>query len=407
MTETTDIVIIGAGLVGLATARALSHALDHEITVLEAAPHLAPHQSSHNSGVLHAGLYYAPGSLKARLCTRGRLQMVDFCRDHDVPHEICTKVVVATREDELPRLADLHRRAHANGLTDVRRIGPDELRHLEPHAAGIAALHVPYTGIADFPAAAEAMAADARSRAVRILTGAPARAITRDAGHTTVHTPRADIRARHLVACAGLHSDRVARLAGLEPPVRIVPFRGEYHLLRPEARRLVRNLIYPVPDPRLPFLGVHLTRAVDGTVDAGPNAVLALARHGYRWRDVNPRDLAEMIAFPGFWQLLAEHGRHGLGEMWRSISRHAFATAVRRLLPDLRDDDLTPGPAGVRAQAVDPHGRLVHDFVFAEDEGAIHVLNAPSPAATASIAIGEHIADLAIRRFNLTRAQAA
>lgn len=402
-----DIVIIGAGIVGLATARALARLAGATICVLEAEDHVGAHQTGHNSGVIHAGLYYKPGSLKAALCSRGRDMMYDFCRTRDIPHENCTKVVVATSDDEIPRLETLLQRARANGLEGVRRISVEELREREPHACGVAALHVPQTGIVDYALVARAYAAEATEAGIRILTRARVNAIEASSTSMQIHTPIATIHARHLISCAGLQADRVARLAGAEPAVRIIPFRGEYWYLRPAARRLVRNLIYPVPNPKLPFLGVHLTRTVHGDVDAGPNAVLAMGRHAYRRRDVSLRDLASMISDPRLWLLLCEHAKPAVHEAVRSVSKRAFAHAVQRLVPELRVDDLTPGPAGVRAQAVDANGRLVDDFAIMRTERAIHVLNAPSPAATASLAIGEHIARLAIETFGLQRAHAA
>lgn len=388
-TRHADTVIIGAGIVGLATARAL-HA-HTEILVLEAEPEIAAHQTGHNSGVIHAGLYYAPGSLKARLCTRGRELMYEFCRQHDLPHENCSKVVVATDVDEIPRLRALHKRAVANGLTGVRWLGADDIRAHEPHAAGIAGLHVPQTGIADFGAVTRAMAADLDVRTNE-------RVLAIDPKSRVVSTTQGEIHYNHLVNCAGLQCDRIARLAGLRPTIRIVPFRGEYWYLRPQAHHLVCNLIYPVPDPKVPFLGVHLTRTVHGDVDAGPNAVLAFGRHAYRRTDVSWRDLASMVSFPGLWVLLAENARYGLLEAARSLSKTAFARAAQRLVPALTPDDLVPGPAGVRAQAITETGAMVHDFAIMQSDHATHVLNAPSPAATASIAIGEHIAALVMRR---------
>lgn len=388
-TTHADIVIIGAGIVGLATARALSKEAD--TIVLEAEPRVGAHQTGHNSGVIHAGLYYAPGSLKARLCTRGREMMYEFCAAHGIPHENCSKVVVATDEGEIPRLHALHRRARANGLAGVTLLDQDGIRAHEPHAAGIAGLHVPQTGIVDFGAVARALAADVDVRTSQ-------RVVAIDSASRVVSTGGQDIHYRLLINCAGLECDRVARLAGLKPTVRIVPFRGEYWYLRPEARHLVRHLIYPVPDPSVPFLGVHLTRTVHGEVDAGPNAVLAFGRHAYKRTDVSWRDLADMASFPGLWVLLAENARFGVEEAVRSLSKRAFARAAQRLVPALSVDDLVPGPAGVRAQAIDETGAMVHDFAIMDAEDAIHVLNAPSPAATASLAIGEHIAALAMRR---------
>lgn len=391
-----DFVVVGGGIVGLATARALARGGERRVAVLEAEPEVGSHQSGRNSGVVHSGLYYKPGSLKARLCVEGRLALERYCAERGVAFERCGKLVVATRPDEMPRLDELERRGRANGLAGLRRLPAEAIREHEPHAAGIAALLVPETGIVDFPAMCRALAADIAGAGGEVLTARTVRGARRDGDALVVETAGSAatgaLRARALVACAGLHADRVARACGVEPLVRIVPFRGEYHLLAPERRALVRNLIYPVPDPRFPFLGVHFTRRVGGEVEAGPNAVLALARHGYSWGAVSARDLAETFAWPGFWRLASRHAGHALGEVHRSLDRHAFASALRRLVPELRDDDLAPARAGVRAQALGRDGALVDDFHLVAGERQLHVLNAPSPAATASLAIGEWIA---------------
>ncbi|MDZ7801926.1 MAG: L-2-hydroxyglutarate oxidase [Trueperaceae bacterium] len=388
-----DLAVIGGGIVGLATARAVRARWPQlRLVLLEKEDQLARHQTGHNSGVVHAGLYYRPGSLKARLCMQGGRMLRAFCRAHDLPYQACGKVVTATREADLPRLEALHQRAVQNGVPDVRRIDGGELRRLEPHAAGLAAIHSPHTAITDFTAVSRALAHDLDADGVRILTGAPVRAVDRDAAGLRLDTPRGEVRTARLVGCAGLHADRFARLAGVDPGVRIVPFRGEYVMLRPDAAARVRGLIYPVPDPDLPFLGVHVTRTVHGEVEAGPNAVLAFAREGYRWRDVNGFDLAHTLAYPGFWRLAARYGGTGAYEVARSLNRRAFVRSLQRLMPDLRADEVRTGGAGVRAQAVDGHGRLVDDFHVVRTADALHVLNAPSPAATASLAIGEHLA---------------
>lgn len=388
-----DLAVVGGGIVGLATARAVRARWPHlRMVLLEKEEHLARHQTGHNSGVVHAGLYYRPGSLKARLCREGGRMLRAFCRAHDLPYQACGKVVTATREAELPRLEALHQRAVQNAVPDVRRIDGGELRRLEPHAAGLAAIHSPHTAITDFTAVSRALARTLTADGVRILTGAPVRAVQRDAAGIRLDTPRGEVRTAGLVGCAGLHADRFARMAGVDPGVRIVPFRGEYVLLRPDAAARVRGLIYPVPDPALPFLGVHVTRTVHGEVEAGPNAVLAFAREGYRWRDVNGFDLAHTLSYPGFWRLAARYGGTGASEMARSLNRRAFVRSLQRLMPGLRPDEVRTGGAGVRAQAVDAHGRLVDDFHVVRTADALHVLNAPSPAATASLAIGEHLA---------------
>jgi L-2-hydroxyglutarate oxidase len=389
-----DVAVVGGGLVGTATAMALS-SRGVAVVVLEAEGALAAHQSGHNSGVIHSGLYYKPGSLKARLCVEGAADLYRFCAEEGVACERTGKLVVATREEELPALAELLRRGTANGLEGLSQLGPEEIREIEPHAAGIAALHVPQSGIADYPGVARAYGRKIERAGGRVVTGARVRAITRASGRTRIETARGSFSSALLVNCAGLQADRVARLAGIEPEVRIVPFRGEYFELVPERRTLVRGLIYPVPDPRFPFLGVHLTRTVDGRVEAGPNAVLALKREGYRWSDVSVRDLAEAAGWPGFWRMLRRTWRTAAGEVWRSAVRRAFVADLQRLVPELRDTDLMRGGSGVRAQALDRAGRLVDDFHVQRGPGSLHVLNAPSPAATASLAIGRYIAGMA------------
>lgn len=362
------IAIVGGGIVGLATAYALRK---HGPVVFEKEPAVARHQTGRNSGVFHTGVYYKPGSRKAALCVEGRRLMVEFCREHAVPHSLCGKIIVATEAKELPRLDELERRARANGV-EARRIGPREIRELEPRAAGIDGLHLPGSGIVDYAEVARKLASF-----VEVRTG------------VDVTDVRA-LQAKLVINCAGLYSDRVARSR-----TRIVPFRGEYYYLRrPE---LVRGLIYPVPDPEFPFLDVHFTRKIQGGVEAGPNAVLAFSRQGYRWTDLNVRDLLDTLGYPGFWRMARRYWRMGLGEMWRSLNKKAFVASCRRLLPDVREDDLLPGGAGVRAQALGMDGRLLDDFVIERRPGAIHVLNAPSPAATASLAIGRHVAELAER----------
>ncbi len=394
-TRTFDFAVVGAGIVGLATARALARGGARRVAVLEAEPDVGWHQSGRNSGVVHSGLYYKPGSFKAKLCVEGRLALERYCTERSVAFERCGKLVVATRPDELPRLDELERRGRANGLTGLTRLKAEAIREYEPHATGIAALHVAETGIVDFPGMCRAYAADIAAFGGSVLVRHAVRGARRDGGDVIVQTTSGDLRARLLVGCAGLHADRLARACGVDPGVRIVPFRGEYHLLRLPRRGLVRNLIYPVPDPAFPFLGVHFTRRVNGEIEAGPNAVLALARHGYDWSRISPRDLMDTLSWPGFWRLISKHLGYAAGEVRRSLDRHAFAEALRRLLPDLRDDDLTPARAGVRAQALKRDGSLVDDFHIVRGERQLHVLNAPSPAATASLAIGKWIAEQA------------
>ena len=396
----SDVVIVGGGIVGLATAVALTDRLPGlSVTLLEKEPEVGRHQTGHNSGVIHSGIYYRPGSLKARLCVEGAALLKAFCDAHGVRWEGCGKVVVAVEADEVARLEALYRQGRANGVPGLQLLDAGGLRRVEPHAAGVAALHSPATGIVDYREVARRMARLLVERGVRIVTGAPVTAVGSAAGRLEAVTPQGRFRAALLVNCAGLYCDRVARLAGVEPPVRIIPFRGEYYRLRPERAGLVRGLIYPVPDPRLPFLGVHLTRTVHGDVEAGPNAVLAFSREGYRIGKVRPGELWETVSFRGFWAMARRWWRTGLEEFGRSLSRRAFARAVRRLVPEVRDEDLEPAGAGVRAQAVRPDGSLVDDFVIVEAEGSLHVLNAPSPAATASLAIGRHLAERIAARF--------
>jgi len=384
-----DVVVVGGGIVGLATAYQLTRRRPGlRLLVLEKEPRLAAHQSGHNSNVVHSGLYYPPGSRKARYAVEGARRTVEFCREHGLPVLVTGKVVVATSAGEVPRLDRLYERGLANGVR-VSRLGPAGIREHEPHARGVAGLHVRDTAICDFAAVAATYARLAAAAGAEIRTGT---AVTGVSPGPVVHTGHGDVRTRQVVGCAGLHADRLAALAGAEPGVRIVPFRGEYRELVPGRRQLVRGLIYPVPDPAFPFLGVHLTRGVDGSVHVGPNAVPALGREGYRWRQVGIRDLAGTLAYPGFWRLARGTWRDGVAEIRRSASPRLFAAAARRLVPELADEDLRPAGAGVRAQAVTRDGRLVDDFLTVETPTALHVLNAPSPAATAALPIGAELA---------------
>lgn len=384
---TSNVVIIGGGIVGLAVAHRLAQDRPGaSITVVEKEPAVGIHQTGHNSGVIHAGVYYRPGSLKARMCRAGSASMVRFCTEYGIPVQVCGKLIVATDTDEVPRLHALHERALANELP-VRLLDPAQAREYEPHLSCVAAMHVASTGIVDFGAVCRALAKLLDDAGVRLRMGERVVAL-RDG---VVVTTGGDIRADTVVNCAGLHADRIARLAGVDVPARIVPFRGEYFELRPDRRDLVRGLIYPVPDPRFPFLGVHLTRMIDGSVHAGPNAVLALAREGYRWSRVNLRDIADEATYPGLWRLARRHFRYGLTELSRSLSRRRFAASVARLVPEITADDLVPAGAGVRAQAIMPNGDLVDDFLIVHHGRQVHVLNAPSPAATSSFEIASDI----------------
>jgi (S)-2-hydroxyglutarate dehydrogenase len=404
----TDVAVVGGGILGTATALALAEGAvggRRSVVVLEAEERLAAHQSGHNSGVVHSGLYYKPGSLKARLCVTGARALYRFCEEEGIACRRVGKLVVATRAEELPKLDELERRGRANGLAGLRRLDVAGIREIEPAAVGIAALHVPESGVADFPAVVRAYARRVQAAGGEVWTGARLLGVRRDAGvggtgaGVVLETSRGALACRLLVNCAGLQSDRVARLCGERPDVRIVPFRGEYYEIGPPGRDLVRGLIYPVPDPRFPFLGVHLNPTVDGRVEAGPNAVMALKREGYRWRDVSPRDLAATAAWPGTWRLAAKFWRTGIEEVWRSLVRAAFLRDLQRLVPGLRDTDLQRGGSGVRAQALDRDGGLVDDFRILRGApggiAALHVLNAPSPGATASLAIGGEIAAMA------------
>jgi L-2-hydroxyglutarate oxidase len=393
--ETVDVAIIGGGIIGLATAWNLVQTFpDFKLVVLEKEQRLAEHQTGHNSGVLHSGIYYRPGSLKAINCRSGKKAMEAFCTEHAIPFEICGKVIVATREDELPRLQTLFERGCANGVK-CEVIGPERLKELEPYAtSGVRAIHVPETGIVDYIRVCEKLAALVTEAGNRVLRGARVMRFHRDGTDAVVlHTTAGEVRARFAVNCGGLYSDRLARLAGRDPGCQIVPFRGEYYELRASARHYCRNLIYPVPDPQFPFLGVHFTRRIDGSRECGPNAVLALAREGYTWGQFSLRDLGEMLSYPALWKVVARHWRMGAGEVWRSLSKSAFVKALQRLLPAIQASDLHPAPAGIRAQALADDGTLLDDFLVVESERVISVCNAPSPGATASLNIGKLIVE--------------
>jgi (S)-2-hydroxyglutarate dehydrogenase len=400
---TYDIAIVGGGIVGLATARALlEKAPSLKLVLCEKEAELGRHQTGHNSGVIHSGIYYKPGSFKARLCVEGVRLMVDFCETHAIKYDRCGKVVVATSQDEVPRLETLYERGTANGVPGLRRIDAGEVREIEPHVRAVAGIHSPNTAIVDYGQVTAALGRDLLASGVTIEYNFPVSAITRvRGGGLAVSTREHTITASRLINCAGLYSDVIAQMAGADTDVQIIPFRGEYYLLRPERESLVRGLIYPVPDPEFPFLGVHFTRTIHGEVEAGPNAVLAFAREGYRFASLRPRELAGTLRYPGFWAMARKYWRTGAYEMYRSLSKKKFVEALQRLVPDLRGEDITPGGAGVRAQAVRPDGSLLDDFSIVAGPDAIHVVNAPSPGATASLAIGRHIAGLAAETFRL------
>ena len=393
-----DVAIVGGGIVGLATGlKILERCPGKKLCVLEKERAVAAHQTGNNSGVIHSGLYYKPGSAKAKTCVEGARRMVEFCQQHRIAHEICGKIVVATSEAELPALAELLRRGQANGVAGVVEAGPERLKEIEPHASGIRGLWVPGTGIVDYAAVARKYAELIAAAGGEVRLGTRLTGIRQDAAAEQILlTTAGEIRARLLINCAGLHSDRVARLGGARPDVRIVPFRGEYYKLLPDHRHLVKGLIYPVPDPRFPFLGVHFTRMIDGGVECGPNAVLAFKREGYTKTSFSLRDSVETFTYPGFWRMGLKYWRTGLGETYRSFSKAAFVRALQRLLPEIGAEHLEAGGAGVRAQALSADGALVDDFRIVRSGSAIHVLNAPSPAATASLCIGEQIAEMAL-----------
>lgn len=383
------IVLIGAGIVGLATAFRLGQKFaDADITVLEKEPAVGQHQSSHNSGVLHAGIYYKPGSTKARLAVRGIRQMIDFCQRNNIAHDICGKLIVATDHGELPALHSLFERGQQNGLRGLRILQPEQMKEIEPHVRGVAAIHVPEEGIADYPAVCAALSQQIHGR---VLTSTRVLRLQQRGTSWIVQSTAGDFESDLLINCAGLHCDRIAALAGLPREVRIVPFRGEYYNLKPERQFLVRNLVYPVPDAKFPFLGVHFTRMIHGGIEAGPNAVLAFAREGYRKRDINVPDLYDALTFSGFWAFVRQYPRMCFDELRRSFSKQLFCRALQKMVPEITIDDIEPGGAGVRAQALDASGQLIQDFRILRHANSVHVLNAPSPAATASLAIAEEI----------------
>lgn len=397
-----DLAIVGAGIVGLASALALTRLQPElKLVILEKEGRVAAHQTGNNSGVIHAGLYYKPGSLKAKMAVEGARCMIEFCQEHNLPYELCGKVVVATSEAEVPRLDELYRRGLANGVPGLVRLSASEIQDHEPHARGVAGLWSPTTGIVDYFAVTAKYAELVQGAGATIRFNTEVTGIQERDGGLVIETNQGEVQARALINCAGLQSDLVARMAGSTEGVRIVGFRGEYYKLAPESSRLVRGLVYPVPDPRFPFLGVHFTKKIDGSVEAGPNAVLAFAREGYAKSDISAKYVLKLVSFPGFWAMAARYWKMGLAEMWRSYNKRAFVKALQVLVPEVRVHDVSPGGVGIRAQAMDSKGNLLDDFRFLETPHAIHVLNAPSPAATASLAIGDYIAQTALSSLGI------
>lgn len=390
------ITIIGGGITGLATAYQLLRLRpDLQVTVLEKETEVAQHQTGHNSGVIHSGIYYTPGSLKAQNCIRGYHQLIEFCKGHNVPYELCGKIIVATTEAELPRLEQLYQRGQQNGLEGLQWLSTDEIKAREPQVNGIAGIYVPQTGIVDYKTVAQKMQTSIEKMGGRVLTGHAVTGIQ----NQIVITPKGNFDSDFIINCAGLYSDKIAAMAGLKPEVQIIPFRGEYWLVKPEKEHLVRHLVYPVPDPAFPFLGVHFTRMVGGGLEAGPNAVLAFKREGYTRTAFNGNELWETLCWPGLHHIVRRYWRTGMGEMHRSWSKAAFAKALQKLVPEIRENDLLPGGAGVRAQACSRDGKLLDDFYIQEQPKAIHLLNAPSPAATSSLSIGQTLAEMALSKL--------
>jgi L-2-hydroxyglutarate oxidase len=400
-TKQFDVAIIGGGIVGTATAMALANKKNISIIILEAESKLAAHQTGNNSGVIHSGLYYKPGSLKAKNCVSGREAMYKFCEKHNIAHDRCGKVVVATGEEEIPRLDDLEQRGRANGLKGLRRLKPEEIKEIEPHVTGIDGLYVPETGIVDFNQVTEKFAEIVQNQGGEVRLNSRVTSCSKNANELILDTTSGEIHCKYLVNCGGLQSDRVAKMCGVNPGLKIIPFRGEYYELVPDKHHLVKNLVYPVPDPQFPFLGVHFTRMIHGGVEAGPNAVFAYKREGYKKMDISIKDMVDTVFYKGFVIMISRHWKMGMGEMYRSYFKGAFVKALQRLIPELQSKDVHRGGAGVRAQALEPNGFLVDDFRIVEAERMVHVLNAPSPAATAAITIGETIADTAAKSFEL------
>ncbi|MDO8550283.1 MAG: L-2-hydroxyglutarate oxidase [Ignavibacteria bacterium] len=394
-----DAIIIGGGIVGTAAALSLQQKGIKSVLVIEAEKNIGAHQTGHNSGVIHSGVYYKPGSLKAKLCSEGRELLYRFCEEHNILHQRCGKIIVATEKDEIPVLNEIEKRGLANGLKGIKRLSKEEIKDYEPYAAGEEGLFINETGIVDFIGVTNKFRELIKEDGGEVLTSCKFLNITNSSNHLIIETTKGDFNCKLLINCGGLQSDRIAKKCGLNPDVKIIPFRGEYYELKKGKEYLVNNLIYPVPDPKFPFLGVHFTRMVKGGIEAGPNAVLAFSRTGYTYKDISLQDLSEMFGYPGFWKMLNQHYAMGINEFRRSLNKSLFVKALQKLVPSIEDDDIVPGGSGVRAQALDKDGKLVDDFRIIETEKQVHVLNAPSPAATASLSIGKYIAEMAAKKF--------
>lgn len=400
MEKCYDIAIIGGGIVGTATALSILKSISVKLLLLEKEPSLAVHQTGNNSGVIHSGLYYKPGSLKATNCSTGRELMYEFCQEYSLPFEKCGKIVVASTKEELPALDMIEERGRANGLTGLKRLAAEEIKEYEPYANGIAGLFVPQTGIVDYVAVTNKYAELIIQKGGEIKTSTKLISVSYDANNLVLQTTNGDYKTKFLLNCTGLQSDRIAKMCGVDPKLKIIPFRGEYYKIKKEKQYLVKNLIYPVPDVKFPFLGVHFTRMIGGGVEAGPNAVLAFKREGYRKTDFSFADIWEMKLYSGFWKMAMKYYKMGFQEFRRSFSKELFVQSLQKLIPEIQFDDIELGGAGVRAQALEPDGKLVDDFRIIEAERMVHVLNAPSPAATASLSIGKTISEMVIKRFN-------
>ena len=399
-TKNFDIIIVGGGIIGTATALSLQNNSKLNILIIEAEKELAYHQTGNNSGVIHSGLYYKPGSLKAKNCTEGRELLYKFCNENNIEYARCGKIVVANNDSELNALEELFKRGVANGLNGIKKLSAEEIKEFEPHARGIAGLYVPQTGIVDYKKVTEAYAKIFLDKDGSIETDCKFLSFINNNRELVIETTKGEFKTKFLVNCGGLYCDKIAKLCDVNPGLQIIPFRGEYFSLKKEKEYLVKNLIYPVPDPQFPFLGVHFTRMINGGVEAGPNAVLAFKREGYSKKDFSLNDVSKMFLYSGFWRMASKYYRMGFGEFYRSLSKKAFVKALQKLVPEIQLDDIEPGGAGVRAQALEPNGKLVDDFRIVEASRMIHVLNAPSPAATASLSIGRTVADIILKKFD-------